>query len=99
MRDEDAVRERTRALTGVVVASALAYPLLVCAVRFAFAQFFARDAAGAVLYGALTVALCLAVAAVVRWSTRRRVASPWLLVALVPPAVFELWLAWPLLVG
>ncbi|MCW2581519.1 MAG: hypothetical protein JWQ53_309 [Klenkia sp.] len=98
-RDQAALRERSRALTGVVAASALAYPLLYCAVRSAFAQFATGDDAAAVLFGVLCVALCVAVVGVLRWSSGRRVRSPWLLVALVPPALLELWLAWPLLTG
>jgi Flp pilus assembly pilin Flp len=96
---QQAARERSRALTGVVLASALAYPLLWCAVRSAFAQFATGDDGAAVVYGVLTVALCVAVVGVVRWSTGRRVRSVWLLVGLVPPALLELWLAWPLLTG
>ena len=99
MADETELRGRTRALTGVVLASALVYPLLVCAVQVAFAQFFTGDAAAAIGWGAAVVVLCVAVVAVIRWSTGRRVRSPWLLVGLVPPELFELWLAWPLLTG
>ena len=99
MADETELRTRTRALTGVVLASALVYPLLACAVQLAFAQLLTGDGGAAVGWGTATVLLCLAVAAVIRWSTGRRVASPWLLAALVPPLVFEVWLAWPLLTG
>ncbi|SDP64525.1 hypothetical protein SAMN05660199_04482 [Klenkia soli] len=99
MADETELRGRTRALTGVVLASALVYPLLVCAVQVAFAQFFTGDTTAAIGWGTAVVVLCLAVVAVIRWSTGRRVRSPWLLVGLVPPALFELWLAWPLLTG
>lgn len=92
---DGAARERTRQLTGVVVASALVYPLLLCAVQLALAQYLTRDPVDALWWGGLAVLLCVAIAAVVRWSTGRRVTSPWLLLGLVPPGVFELWLAWP----
>ena len=99
MADETELRSRTRALTGVVLATALVYPLLVCAVQVALAQFFTDDPVAAVGWGAAGTGLCVGVVAVVRWSTARRVASPWLLAGLVPPLLFELWLAWPLLTG
>ena len=69
---------------GVVAASALAYPLLVCAVQLVVAQLFTADVAAVVLW--LTVGVACSVAAVL---------SPWLLLGLVPPALFELWLVWP----
>jgi hypothetical protein len=97
--DETELRGRTRALTGVVLASALVYPLLACAVQLAFAQFLTGDVGTAVGWGTATVALCVAVVAVIRWSTGRRVRSPWLLAGLGPPLLLELWLAWPLLTG
>jgi len=97
--DETELRARTRALTGVVLATALVYPLLVCAVQVALAQFFTEDAVAAAGWGAAGTGLCVAVVAAVRWSTGRRVRSPWLLAGLVPPLLFELWLAWPLLTG
>lgn len=99
MADETELRSRTRALTGVVGATALVYPLLVCAVQVALAQFLTEDPAAALGWGGAGVLLCLAVVAVIRWSTGRRVRSPWLLAGLVPPALFELWLLWPLLTG
>jgi hypothetical protein len=83
--DETELRGRTRALTGVVLASALVYPLLACAVQLAFAQFLTGDVGTAVGWGTATVALCVAVVAVIRWSTGRRVRSPWLLAGLGPP--------------
>lgn len=95
VQDDTAARQRTRALTGVVLASGLVYPLLLCAVQLALAQYLTRDAVDVAWWGLLTVLLCLGVVAVVRWSTARRVRSPWLLVGLVPPALFELWLTWP----
>ncbi len=99
MADETELRTRTRALTGVVLAAALVHPLLACAVQLAFAQFLTDDVGAATGWGTATVGLCVAVVAVVRWSTGRRVRSPWLLAGLVPPALLELWLAWPLLTG
>ncbi|MEI4270200.1 hypothetical protein TEK04_00550 [Klenkia sp. LSe6-5] len=99
MADETELRSRTRALTGVVLATALVYPLLVCAVQLAIAQFFTADVPAALGWGLAGAGLCVGVAAVVRWSTGRRVRSPWLLAGLVPPLLFELWLTWPLLTG
>ena len=73
--------------------------LLACAVQLAFAQFLTADVGAAIGWGTATVALCVAVVAVIRWSTGRRVRSPWLLAGLGPPLLLELWLAWPLLTG
>jgi hypothetical protein len=82
---------------GVVGASALAYPLLVCAVQLVFAQLLTDDVAA--IMGWLTLGLLCSVAfvAVVRWGAARRVLSPWLLLGLAPPVLYELWLTWPLL--
>ena len=84
---------------GVVAASALAYPLLVCAVQLVFAQLFVVDVAGIVLWLGLGVVCSVAAVAAVRWGAARPVRSPWLLAGLLPPAVFELWLVWPQLAG
>ncbi len=80
---------------GVVAASALAYPLLVSAVQLVLAHLFVVDVAAIVLW--LTVALVCSVAlvAAVRWGAARRVLSPWLLLGLAPPVLFELWIVWP----
>lgn len=99
MHEEIAARRRTRALTAVVAASALVYPLLLCAVQLALAQFLTGDVVDALWWGLLTVLLSVGVVAVIRWGTGRRAASPWLLVGLLPPGLFELWLTWPLLTG
>ena len=80
---------------GVVAASALAYPLLVCAVELVFAQLLTVDVGAIVGWLALAVVCSVALVAAVRWGASRRVLSPWLLVGLLPPVVFELWLAWP----
>ena len=82
---------------GVVAASALAYPLLVCAVELVFAQFLTVDVPAIVGWLALGLACSVAFVAAVRWGAARRVRSPWLLLGLAPPALFELWLTWPLL--
>ena len=52
-----APERRARALMGVVAASALVYPLLVCAVQLSFAQLFAVDVAAIALWLALGVAV------------------------------------------
>jgi hypothetical protein len=80
---------------GVVAASALAYPLLVCAVRLVVAQLLAVDVGAIVVCLTIGVGCCVAVVAAVRWGAARRVRSPWLLAGLLPPALFELWLVWP----
>jgi positive regulator of sigma E activity len=90
-----AAERRGRALMGVVAASALVYPLLVCAVQLVLAQLLFADAAAVLLWLALAVACSVAVVAAVRWGASRPVLSRWLLVGLVPPAVLELWLLWP----
>ncbi|MGY1855282.1 hypothetical protein [Modestobacter sp. SYSU DS0290] len=86
-----------RALIGLVAASALAYPLLLCAVELLVVQLIAPDVAGLVLWGSVAVACSLGMVAAVRWGAGRRFRSPWLLVGLAPPALFELWVCWPLL--
>ena len=94
-----AAARRARALIGTVGASALAYPLLVCAVQLLFAQLVVVDEAGIVVWLGLGVVCSVAVVAAVRWGADRPVAGPWLLAGLLPPVLFELWLAWPRLAG
>ena len=88
---------RARALMGLVAASALAYPLLVCAVNLVFAQLLTRDVGAIVSWLALGLLCSVAFVAAVRWGAARRVLSPWLLLGLAPPVLYELWLTWPLL--
>ena len=90
-----AAARRGRALVGLVAASALVYPLLVCAVQLVFVQLLVVDVAAIVLWLGLGVVCSVAVVAAVRWGAAWRVRSPWLLAGLVPPALFELWLLWP----
>jgi hypothetical protein len=80
---------------GVVAASALTYPLLVCAVQLVVAQLLTVDVGAVVLWLALGVLCSVAVVAALRWGAERRVRSPWLLAGLLPPVLFELWLVWP----
>ena len=82
---------------GVVAASALAYPLLVCAVQLVFAQLLTVDVAAIVGWLALGLLCSVAFVAAVRWGAARRILSPWLLLGLAPPVLYELWLTWPLL--
>jgi hypothetical protein len=82
---------------GVVAASALVYPLLICAVELVFAQLLTVDVGATVLWLLLAVLCSVALVAAVRWGAERRVRSPWLLIGLAPPAVYELWLVWPAL--
>lgn len=82
---------------GVVAASALAYPLLVCAVQLVVAQLLTADVAAIVGWLALGLLCSVAFVAAVRWGAARRILSPWLLLGLAPPVLYELWLTWPLL--
>ena len=82
---------------GVVAASALVYPLLVCAVQLVFAQLLTDDVPSVVGWLMLGLLCSVAFVAVVRWGAARRVLSPWLLLGLAPPVLYELWLTWPLL--
>ena len=94
-RDDAAQARYLRALLGVVAASALAYPLLLCAVELGFAQLLRVDlpaVAGWLLAGVLC---SVALVAAVRWGASRRVRSPWLLIGLLPPVLYELWLLEP----
>jgi hypothetical protein len=90
-----APERRARALMGVVAASALAYPLLVCAVRLVFAQLITVDVGAIVRWLGAGVVCSVGFVAAVRWGAGRRVRSPWLLLGLAPPVLFELWLVWP----
>jgi hypothetical protein len=80
---------------GLVAASALAYPLLVCAVQLGFAQLVRVDVPAVVFWLTAGVVSSVALVAVVRWGAERRVRSLWLLLGLAPPALYELWLLWP----
>ena len=90
---------RARALMGVVAASALAYPLLLSAVQLVVAQLLTADVGAIVLWLAVGVVSSVALVAAVRWGAARPVRSPWLLLGLAPPALFELWIVWPRLAG
>jgi hypothetical protein len=90
-----APQRRARALMGVVAASAMAYPLLMCAVQLVFAQLLTVDVVAMVLWLVVGVVCSVALVASVRWGAARRVRSPWLLLGLAPPALYELWLVWP----
>ncbi|SNR48524.1 hypothetical protein [Blastococcus mobilis] len=90
-----APERRVRALMGVVAASALAYPLLVCAIQLSFAQLVAVDVGAIVLWLTAGLVCSVGLVAAVRWGAARRVRSPWLLLGLMPPMLFELWLIWP----
>ena len=98
--DPPAQQERlARALIGVVAASGLVYPLLLCAVRLVFAQLFVVDVAATALWLGVAVTCCVALVAAVRWGAARRVRSPWLLAGLAPPVLYEVWVLWPLVTG
>jgi hypothetical protein len=87
-----------RLLIGVVVASAFAYPLLFCALKLAFAQLAVRiDVVATALWLTVAVVCCVALVGALRWGAARRIRSYWLLLGLAPPAIYELWLVWPLL--
>jgi hypothetical protein len=95
MQGETAQRRYVRALMGVVAASACFYPLLLSAVELGFAQLLRADAVAVTLWLLLAVACSVALVGAVRWGAARRVLSLWLLLGLVPPAAYELWLVWP----
>jgi hypothetical protein len=86
-----------RALIGVVVASGLVYPLLLCAVQLVLAQLFVVDVVATVLWLGAALTCSVALVAAVRWGAARQVRSPWLLVGLAPPLLYEAWVLWPLL--
>jgi hypothetical protein len=95
-RQDDAAQQRFfRALLGVLAASALAYPLLLCAVQLGFAQLLRVDVVAVAGWLAAGVLCSVALVAAVRWGAARRVLSPWLLIGLLPPVVYELWLLEP----
>ncbi|GAB3194600.1 hypothetical protein GCM10027261_12910 [Geodermatophilus arenarius] len=100
MQEPPAAQERLgRALIGVVAASGLVYPLLLCAVQLVLAQLFVVDVAATALWLAVALTCSVALVAAVRWGAARRVVSPWLLLGLVPPVLYEAWVLWPLLAG
>ena len=96
MEQNPAQQRYVRGLIGVVAASALVYPLLLCAVQLGFAQLLVVDVTAIVLWLVAAVLCSVAVVAAVRWGAARRIRSPWLLLGLAPPALYELWLVWPL---
>ncbi|MGY1811678.1 hypothetical protein [Blastococcus sp. SYSU D00820] len=100
MQGSSTAQERfVRALAGVVAASALVYPLLLCAVQLVFAQLLVPDVSAVVLWLGVSVVCSIGLVAALRWGAARRVRSPWLLLGLLPPALYELWLVWPALAG
>ncbi|MGY1830819.1 hypothetical protein ACI8AA_10375 [Geodermatophilus sp. SYSU D01180] len=100
MQEPPAAQERLgRALIGVVAASGLVYPLLLCAVQLVLVQLFVVDVAATALWLAVALTCSVALVAAVRWGAARRVLSPWLLLGLVPPVLYEAWVLWPLLAG
>ena len=90
-----AAERRGRALIGWWAASALVYPLLVCAVQLVRPAADASTSRPSCSGWPLGVACSVALVAAVRWGAARRVRSPWLLLGLAPPALYELWLVWP----
>jgi len=92
-------QRQVRALVGLLGATALVYPLLLCAVRLTFAQLLVVDVRGTLLWLAAGAACSVAAVAALRWGVDRPVRSPWLLTGLLPPVAFEAWLLWPLLIG
>jgi hypothetical protein len=99
MQDGPAQARLLRPLAGVLAASALVYPMLLCAVELLFAQLVVVDAGAVALWLGVGVACGVAAVAALRWGAARPVRSPWLLAGLVPPALFEAWLLWPSLAG
>jgi hypothetical protein len=85
-----------RALIGVVAASGLVYPLLLCAVQLVLTQLFVVDVVATALWLAVALTCSVALVAAVRWGAARPVLSPWLLAGLAPPVLYEAWVLWPL---
>ncbi|MGY1622677.1 hypothetical protein ACI789_10830 [Geodermatophilus sp. SYSU D00965] len=99
MQDQTGQQRFVRVLVGLVAASALVYPMLLCAVELALAQLVVVDVPAVLLWLAVAVTCSVALVAALRWGAERPVRSPWLLTGLAPPAAFELWVVWPLLTG
>lgn len=100
MPSETAARRRlVRALIGLVGASGLVYPLVLCAVELVVVQLFTVDVVASALWLVLAVACCVALVGALRWGAARPVRSFWLFAGLLPPAAYELWLMWPRLTG
>jgi hypothetical protein len=99
MQESVAQRRRARALIGLVAASGLVYPMLLAAVELVFAQVLQVDVLAIVLWLLLAVFCSVGLVAAVRWGASRRVRSLWLLLGLAPPALYELWLFWPVVTG
>ena len=100
MQDRTAQYRFGRMLIGLVAASALVYPLLLCALKLAFAQLDVDvDVAATAVWLVVAVVCSVALVGALRWGAARPIRSYWLLVGLVPPAVYELWLMWPQLAG
>jgi hypothetical protein len=99
MQESVAQRRRARALIGLVAASGLLYPMLLAAVELVFAQVLQVDVLAIVLWLLLAVVSSVGFVAALRWGASRRVRSLWLLLGLAPPALYELWLFWPLVTG
>ncbi len=99
MQETTAQQRFVRALMGVVAASALVYPLLLCAVQLVFAQLLDVDVVHIVLWLGAGIVCSVALVGALRWGAARRVLSPWLLAGLLLPAGYELWLLWPQLTG
>jgi hypothetical protein len=99
MQESVAQRRRARALIGLVAASGLVYPMLLAAVELVFAQVLQVDVLAIVLWLLLAVICSVGLVAAVRWGASRRVRSLWLLLGLAPPALYELWLLWPVVTG
>jgi hypothetical protein len=99
MQGSTAQERFVRALMGVVAASALVYPMLLCAVKLVFAQLRDVDVVAVVLWLMLAVVCSVGLVAALRWGAARRIRSYWLLLGLAPPALYELWLVWPAITG
>jgi hypothetical protein len=99
MPHSTAQRRFVRAVIGIVGASGLVYPLVLCAVELVFAELLDVDVVAIVLWLALAVSCSVALVGALRWGAARRIRSPWLLAGLVPPALYQLWLIWPVLTG
>ena len=62
-------QRQVRALVGLLAATALVYPLLLCAVRLTFAQLLVVDLGGSLFWLSAGAACSVAAVAALRWAS------------------------------
>ena len=73
--------------------------VLLRAIQLGLAQLLRVDPVAVAGWLAAGVLCSVAVVAAVRWGAARRVRSPWLLIGLLPPVLYEIWLLEPVVAG